>query len=280
MSRKKAINFLVIASILWSIGGLFIKLVDLNPLAISGLRSGVAALVMVVYLKKPKIHFNKTNILGAVFYSALLFCFVAANKLTTSANAIFLQFTAPIWVLIFSALFYKERPKKNDLLTIVCVLAGMALFFTGDFGVGSALGNFIALLSGIVMAGMVLLLRKSEGSAVEVTLLGNILTFLVSIPFLPRHLPDMTSMVSLLILGIFQLGISYVLYALAIKHVSTVEAIIIPVLEPLLNPIWVLIFAGEKMGIMSMLGGGIIITSVVVHEILVEKQLRKSKVKV
>jgi len=275
MGRKKAINFLIVASLLWSTGGLFIKLVDLNPLAISGLRSGIAALVMVVYLRKPKFHLTRTNLLGAIFYSALVFCFVAANKLTTSANAIFLQFTAPIWVLIFSAIFYKERPKKNDLLTIACVLGGMVLFFTGDFGTGTTAGNLIALLSGILMAGMVMLLRKSDGSAVEVTLLGNILNFIIAIPFLPRHMPDTTSILCLLALGIFQLGISYILYGLAIKHVTSIEAIIIPVIEPLLNPVWVLIFAGEKMSVFSMVGGAVIITAVVVHEFIVEKQVRK-----
>ncbi|WP_242986299.1 MULTISPECIES: EamA family transporter [Clostridium] len=103
--QKKAILYLVIASILWSIGGLFIKLVNWNPIAIAGARSGIAAIVMLLYLKKPAIHLGKTKLLGACTYSSLLIFFVTANKLTTSANAILLQFTAPIWVLLFSKVF-------------------------------------------------------------------------------------------------------------------------------------------------------------------------------
>ncbi len=276
MNRKKAIVYLIIASILWSIGGLFIKLVDLNSVAIAGLRSGIAAIVMLVYLKKPVIHFNKINIMGALCYSGTLFCFVFANKLTTSANAIFLQFTASIWVVIFSAIFLKEKARRSDLITILFVLSGMALFFTGNLGGGSLAGNLVALLSGIVMAGMIIFLKISIGAAVEITFLGNILTFLVSIPFLPGQLPDTTSLLSLLVLGVFQLGISYILYTLAVKQVSSVEAILIPVIEPLLNPVWVLIFTGEAMGTNSLIGGSIIILAVVINELSIEKQHKKA----
>lgn len=275
MNRKRAIFYLVLASFLWSIAGVFIKLVDLNSIAIAGIRSGIAAVVMLIYLRKPVIHFDKITILGAISYSCTLFCFVGANKLTSSANAIFLQYTAPIWVIIFSAIFIKEKPRKSDLITIVFVLCGMALFFTGSFGAGSMVGNVVALLSGIFMAAMVIFLKNSVGAAVEITFLGNIITFLISIPYLPRHLPDTTSLLSLLALGVFQLGISYILYALAIKHVSSIEGILIPVIEPLLNPVWVLIFTGEGMRIYSLIGGAVIISAVLLNEIYIEKQLRK-----
>ena len=275
MNRKKAIIYLVLASVLWSIGGLFIKLADMNSVAIAGLRSGISAVVMIIYLRKPVIHISKMNVLGGISYSCLLFCFVIANKLTTSANAIFLQFTGPIWMVIFSAILLKEKPRKSDLATIAFVLAGMALFFTGNLGAGSMAGNLVALLSGVFMAAMVLFLIHSHGSPVEITLLGNVITFIISIPFLPRHMPDAISILSLLALGIFQLGISYILYSLAIKHVTAIEGILIPVIEPLLNPIWVLLFTGEKMGIFSLVGGAIIIGSVLVHELYIEKQLKK-----
>lgn len=278
MNRKRAILYLILASVLWSIGGLFIKLVDMNSMAIAGLRSGISAIVMLIYLRRPVIHINKFNLIGAINYSCLLFCFVIANKLTTSANAIFLQFTAPIWVIIFTAVFFKERPRKSDILTILLVLLGMALFFTGSFGKGSITGNLVALLSGIFMAAMVIFLKNAVGSAVEITLLGNIITFVVSIPFLPRQMPDPVSLISLLALGIFQLGISYILYSTAIKHVTSIEGILIPVLEPLLNPIWVLIFTGEGMGVNAIVGGTVIVTAIVINEIHIEKQLRKTYV--
>lgn len=267
MNRKKAIVLLVLTAILWSIGGLFIKLIDMNPVAIAGLRSGIAAFVMLVYLKKPSIHLDKINILGAISYAGTLLCFVSANKLTSSANAIFLQYTAPVWVILFSLFLYKEKPKKMDILVILVVLSGMALFFAGNFGPGSSIGNIVALFSGFFMAAMVIFLKKSVGAAVEITFLGNILTFLFSIPMIPKKIPDTTTILCLLILGIFQLGFSYIFYTIAIKHVSSLEGILIPIIEPLLNPIWVLIFTGEKMGLTSLLGGLIIISAVVWHQI-------------
>ena len=274
MTRKKAIILLIMTSVLWSIGGLFIKLIDLNPIAIAGLRSGIAALVMLVYLRRPTIRLDKINILGAIAYASTLLCFVGANKLTSSANAIFLQYTAPVWVMLFTALIYKEKPRKSDVLVILVVLSGMALFFTGNFGPGSTVGNVVALFSGFFMAAMVIFFKHTVGAAVEITFLGNILTFLFSVPFLPRKIPDQTTILCLLILGIFQLGFSYILYTIAIKHVSSLEGILIPVIEPLLNPIWVLVFTGEKMSIYSLLGGLIIITAVVIHQIRAARTIK------
>lgn len=270
--QKKAILYLVIASILWSIGGLFIKLVNWNPMAIAGARSGIAAIVMFLYLKKPVIHLGKTMLLGAFTYSSLLIFFVTANKLTTSANAILLQFTAPIWVILFSKVFLNEKIKKSDLAVIIFVMLGMILFFIGDLGHGSIIGNFIAILSGISMAGMVIFLKLiKDGSPVEMTLIGNIITFIISIPFFFQSVPSSNSILGLLILGVFQLGISYIFYTLAIKYVSPIEAILIPVLEPLLNPFWVFLFTGEIPGTYAFIGGLIVLTAISVRELCVKK---------
>lgn len=263
MSRKKAIIRLVITSVLWSLGGLFIKLVDWNPLAIAGARSGIAAVVMIVYLKQPVKVFNKYKILGSCSYAALLILFVTANKLTTSANAILLQFTAPIWVALFSNWFLKEKTQRSDWITIILVMFGMTLFFIGDLGSGNTIGNIVAVLSGIAMAGMVIFLKlQNEGSPVEMTLIGNILVFIIGIPFFFVSVPSSESMFGLLILGIFQLGISYILYATSVKYVSAVEAILIPIIEPLLNPVWVFWFTGEAPGKYAFLGGSIVIITI------------------
>lgn len=270
--QKKAILYLVIASILWSIGGLFIKLVNWNPIAIAGARSGIAAIVMLLYLKKPVIHLGKTKLLGACTYSSLLIFFVTANKLTTSANAILLQFTAPIWVLLFSKFFLKEKIKKSDLVVIIFVILGMILFFIGDLGRGNITGNFIAILSGISMAGTVIFLKLiKDGSPVEMTFLGNIITFIIAIPFFFQSVPNLNSILGLLVLGIFQLGISYIFYTLAVKQVSPIEAILIPVLEPLLNPFWVFLFTGEIPGTYAFIGGLTVLTAISVRELCIKK---------
>lgn len=275
MSRKKAIIYLVITSILWSTGGLFIKLVDWNPMAIAGSRSGIAAIIMLIYLKKPVKVKGKYKVLGACSYTLLTILFVTANKLTTSANAILLQFTAPIWVALFSGWFLKEKVKKCDWIIIVIIMFGMTLFFVGDLDIGNMTGNIIALVSGVAMAGMIIFLKlQKEGSPVEMTLLGNIFVLIIAIPFFFLSVPNLESIIGLLILGVFQLGISYILFTAAVKHVSVIEAILIPIIEPLLNPVWVFVFTGEKLSIYSLIGGVIIISSVIFRSIYKHKKLK------
>lgn len=264
--RKKAIVYVVIASVLWSIGGIFIKLVDWNPMAIAGARSGIGAVVMLFYLKKPvkTLRLGKVKLLGACTYASLLILFVIANKLTTSANAILLQFTAPIWVALFSAWFLKEKAKKSDWAAIIVVMFGMTLFFIGNLNSGNILGNFVAILSGIAMAGVVIFLKlQDEGSPVEMTLIGNIFAFIIALPFFFLSVPSLKSIFALLILGVFQLGVPYILYTAAINHISSVEAILIPVLEPLLNPAWVFLFTGESPGTYAFCGGSIVIIAII-----------------
>ncbi|QUH26710.1 DMT family transporter [Serpentinicella alkaliphila] len=274
--RKKSIIYIIITAVLWSMGGLFIKLIDWNPIAIAGARSGIASIVMFAYLRKPIKQFNKNKVLGALSYVTLVFLFVSANKLTTSANAILLQFTAPIWVALLSFWFLKERPVKSDWIAIVAVMLGMVLFFIGDLGTGNMFGNFLAVLSGVAMAFMVIFLKlQGDSSPVEMTLLGNIFTFLLAIPFLFFIRPTWQSIVSILILGVFQLGISYIFYTLAINHVSAVEAIIIPIIEPLLNPVWVFLVTKEAPSSYALLGGLLVISTVIAKVIYQEIQNKK-----
>lgn len=271
--RKKAIIYIVITSVLWSIGGLFIKLVDWNPMAIAGARSGIGAVVMLIYLKQPIKFHGKFKLLGACSYAVLLILFVTANKLTSSANAILLQFTAPIWVALFSGWFLKEKTQKSDWITIIIVMFGMLLFFIGDLGNGNTIGNFVAVLSGIAMAGMVIFLKlQNEGSPVEMTLIGNIIVFVIGFPFFFKSVPGLNSILGLLILGVFQLGISYILYTISIKYISAVEAILIPIIEPLLNPIWVFIFTGESPGSYAIIGGTIVIVTIISRGLYKERK--------
>lgn len=273
MNKKKAIIYLISASFLWSIGGIFIKLINWNPMGIAGIRSGVAAVVMLIYLKKPVNRLGKIKLLGAFTYSSLLILFVIANKLTTSANAILLQFTAPIWVILFSKWFLKDKIKKYDWATVFIVMLGMILFFIGDLKVGSITGNLVAILSGIAMAGVVTFLKlQDEDSPVEMTLIGNVFTFIVCVPFFFLSIPSWNSILYLLILGVFQLGISYILYTTAVKYVSPIEAILIPILEPLLNPIWVFFFTGESPGSFAIYGGIIIVIAIVARGLYQHKK--------
>jgi len=274
--RKKALIYLVIASVLWSIGGVFIKLVEWNPVAIAGARSGIAAIVMMIYMRRPVTRLGKFKLLGGCSYALLVMLFVTANKLTSSANAIFLQNTAPIWIALFSRWFLKERIERYDWVTIVVVMMGMTLFFIGDLNSGNIKGNFIAVLSGIAMAGVVIFLKlQKEDSPLEMTVVGNIITFIIAIPFFFISVPNLRSILGLLILGVFQLGISYIFYTTAIKYVSTVEAILIPILEPLLNPVWVFWGTGEAPSVYAVLGGALVIITITIRCLYHQRKMSK-----
>ncbi len=266
--KKVAVIFLAAAAILWSSGGLLIKMVNWNPIAISGFRSGIAVVVMLIFWYYntgtffPKI--TKYKIWAGLNYVCLVTSFVVANKYTSSANAILLQFTAPAWVLLFSIIILKEKVVKKDVSVVIVVFVGMTLFFTGDLNSGNLIGNFFGLLSGISMGLMIISMKKiKDGSPLEIVILGNLFAFLLSWPFFKDLTFDLMSITGILLLGIFQLGIAYILFTSGITKVSALEGILIPVLEPLLNPVWVLLGTGETPGPSALLGGVIVISAVV-----------------
>lgn len=262
--RFRSIIFLILASLLWSLGGLLIKSIKWNAVAIAGGRSFIAALLMLTIIRKPNMEFSRYKVGGAFAYVGTVALFVMANKLTTAATAILLQYTAPIYVALLGAWFLKERTTLLDWATIVLVFGGMFLFFVDEMSAGGFLGNIYAILSGFSFACMVLMLRKQKNeSPLESVFWGNVLTAIIGLPFMFSSIPDTSSIIGLLLLGIFQLGISYILYAAAIKHVSALEAILIPVIEPLLNPVWVFLFLGEFPGPWAVVGGFIVLSAIV-----------------
>jgi len=270
--RIKGLMFLIIASVLWSTGGVLIKYIDWNPMAIAGMRSGISAIVMILYLRHP-FKLRKINVLGASFYSANMFLFVIATKMTTSANAILLQYTAPIWVALLSGWLLKEKILKIDWFTIALVMGGMILFFVGDIQIGQMTGNILSIISGISLACVIISLKLSnDGSPVEIPLLGNILTFVLCLPFIFTTIPSFQSIIAILLLGIFQLGISYILFTEGSRYLSAIEIILIAVIEPLLNPVWVFIFTKEAPSKYAIIGGVIVILGVISRNILISRK--------
>ncbi len=263
LSRSAAVTLLIGTSILWSFGGLLIKWVSWNPIAIAGMRSAIAAVLLLLVIRRPRFDWSATQLSCAAAYAGTVILFVIANKLTTAANAILLQYTAPIYVAVLGAWFLKEKARLVDWLCIFFTLGGMVLFFLDELTTGGLLGNIIAIVSGICFASMIVLMRKQKaGSPIESVLLGNIATALICAPFMFGSMPDRSSWIGLSLLGILQLGLSYILYSKAIKHVTALEGVLIPVLEPVLNPLWVLLLLGEKPGPWSIAGGFIVLVSV------------------
>ncbi len=269
-NHSRAILFLLMAALLWSTGGFFIKWVDWNPMAIAGGRSAISALVFAVAFRKDlKITGSPLQLIAALAYALTVTLFVIANKTTTAANAILLQYTAPVHVALLSAYFLKEHTSRRDWWTIIAVLAGMVLFFFEQMSPGNLIGNFCALFSGFTFGLFIVLLRKQRNSSPAASVfLGNVFTALAGLPFMFDSGPSSTGWIGLVFLGIFQLGLAYVFYTWAISHVTAMEAVLIPLIEPVLNPIWVFALLGEVPAGTSLAGGLVIIGAVTARQLM------------
>jgi len=201
--------------------------------------------------------------------------FVVATKLTTAANAILLQYTAPVYVAIFSGIFLSERIKKLDWFVIFMVMSGMYLFFLDELSTGNLLGNLLAILGGLFFAFYIIFMRKQKsGFPLGSTLLGNIIAAFCTIPFMFGPAPNASGWVGLILLGVIQLGLSHVLYSVAIRKVSALKSIMIPMVEPILNPVWVFLLLGERPGFWAMVGGIIVVAAVAWHSVIIQTSRR------
>lgn len=260
------------AAILWSTGGLFIKATHLSPFEVSFGRSLLATITIVIFTRKEGFGLNRISAITSILYAALLILFVVATKLTTAANAIFLQYTAPAYVLILEPLFYKEKFRGRDFVTVAVCVAGMSLFFVGKLRPQDVRGNLFALASGVCFALFFLLLRHSKARQVNraaSAIYGNLIAVVLCAPAffgaLRRGIsPEDYARIAYL--GIVQLGFAYLLFTLAMaRGLRSLDAGIIAYVEPVLNPIWVFLFLGERPSGWAIVGGTIIIASVIVH---------------
>ena len=255
--------FLLLAAILWSLGGVLIKSIDWHPMAIAGGRSAIAIPLMLACIGWPKFSFSRAQIGGAIGYALTVVLFVFATRMTTAANAIFLQYTAPIYVAVFGRWYLGERALRIDWLVIAVALGGIALFFLDRLTVSGFWGNIVALCSGLAFASVAIFLRKEKaGSPVTSIILGNVIVAVAGAPFMLQSSLGDGGVWRLLLLGTLQLGLPYVLYATAIKHVTALEATLIPLLEPVLNPLWVMLTLGERPGGWAMVGAALVLVAV------------------
>ncbi|WP_027183156.1 DMT family transporter [Desulfovibrio inopinatus] len=262
--KTKAMLLLAVTALVWSSGGLAIKLVDMHPMALTGVRSGLAALtLMVLFRGKLSFGFSAVQLGAACGYAGLLITNVVATKLTTSANAILLAYTAPVYVALAAPWFLHEKTRKSDWLFIVCTLIGMALFFLDKLSPTGLIGNGVAMVTGLSYAVFTLCMRAQKSSSpVESVILGHGLTAVCGLLFLRDGLPGMEGLVGLLYLGIVQQGISLALYSWAIKRLGALEAILIMTLEPIFNPLWVALGYGERPGPWAIAGGTLVVGAV------------------
>ncbi|MDR2350352.1 MAG: DMT family transporter [Deltaproteobacteria bacterium] len=267
MSKKSALSLLALTALLWSSSGVLIKSADWNPLAVASARGLVAALT-IRFLNPAGFSFSKltpTHWLAGSSLALLSVFFVCAMKLTTAANTVAAQFTAPVWVVIFAPLLLKERSKPSDWFFIAAIFGGIALFFFDSLSPGGLLGNVLAVVSGIFFASQAMFLKKIKNdNPAMAMILGNFLCFLVFLPFWGAPWPDVAGMACVLALGVFQLGVSYYLYTLTLPRVSSLELVTITMLEPVLSPLWVFLAMGERPGKHAFLGCLVVIVMVFV----------------
>jgi len=271
------------AAVLWSSGGLFIKWVSLDALGVTMWRSLLAGATIWLVARPPVRSPRKTSRLTwalAFSYAATLLLFVSATKLTTAANAIFLQYTAPLYLLVLGALFLREKTTRLDYATVAVAFGGMALFFVGKLETDALAGNLLALGSGVMLAVMFTLLR-APSCTVEMRpqsmFLGNVILvvglFAVNVfrPGSGVFTPGLQDILGLAVLGVVQIGFAYLLFGFGVAHVQALEASLIGMLEPVLNPVWVFLFLGETPGWWAVLGGAIIVAAVSVRTWISER---------
>ena len=269
-SRRRAIFFLVLTAILWSSSGLLFKIISWQPLSILSGRSILSTIVFWVYLRCPtRFRWTGLQAVGAAGYVGTQLFFIMATKLTTAANAIFLQYTVPIYIVLFGYWFLNERPDRADWITLAVIFTGLFLFFVDDMNFNGFSGNLLAIISGMSMAVMMLCMRKQkDGTPANTILLGNLIGAVIGFPSMLQESFSFQHIGIIAYLGIFQIGLSFVLYSIAIKQIQALESTLILTLEPILNPLWVFLVIGETPGKLALIGSLFVIGAVTARAIV------------
>jgi drug/metabolite transporter (DMT)-like permease len=272
--RRKGVLLIVAAALLWSSGGIGIKAVDDPPLKVAFYRSLFAAVALFA-LFGPKVWARRkwrstpAFATAIISYAACLTTFVIATKWTTAANAIFLQYAGVVWVLLLAPLIIREPMRIHDVIAIAFAIFGMALFFVGKFEARGMSGNLMALLSSAFFAALILMLRFENQAADSAVTWGNLLLAAVLFPFVAGDLAlTPKSFAVLLFLGLFQIGLAYVLFVRGLRYVTATQASLTGMLEPVANPIWVFLFLGERPSLYAAAGALIVLSAIAWHTVV------------
>jgi drug/metabolite transporter (DMT)-like permease len=274
--RRKAILYLTLAAILWSTSGLFVKILNLQPISILAGRSLFASIVFLVYLRRIPTRFNRWQLLAAGAFILTQFLFVTSTKMTTAANSIFLQYTAPIYIVLLAYWFLGEKPSRTDWVSMAVIFLGLILFFGDELSVEGLYGNILAILSGITSAVMIVAFRaQKDGHPAESNLIAFLVMATFGFPFLLQETWTVNSWLILAFLGVVQIGFAFIFFTKGIKHIPALEANLIGTLEPVLNPIWVFLFYGESMGRFALVGGLVVLGGVLLSAVGSAKAAKK-----
>lgn len=265
--KYKGMLYMAFTAIMWSTGGFLTKLIPWHPMTIAGFRSLITAVVVgcFIFMTRRRIIFSKVTFLPAFFVGLNTFCYMTATKLTTAANATMLQFTAPIFVMVFGILFRQKKARTADFLVIITTLSGIALCFVEQLGGGTTIGNLVAVGSGLCLAFQFMTTGAvGDDERLSAIFIGSAMAACVGVPtafVFATPITDAT-LICILVLGIFQLGIPYITYAMAAKYTDALSCSLISALEPIGAPIWVYFIVGETPGTWAFVGGILVIISV------------------
>lgn len=280
--RRKAILLLVVCAVLWSTSGVFVKALDWQPMSILAGRGIFTSLVFLLYMRRLPRNITHWMLLAAGGSIATQFLFVTSTKLTTAANSIFLQYTAPIYVILLGYWLLREKPSRSDWAAMGIIFLGMILFFGDQLSPDGFYGNTLAVLSGVTSAIMIVSFRAQKNSSPEDSvLIASMAISIFGFPSVLKESHTVTSWLTISYLGIFQIGLAFILFTRGIKYVPALEANLIGTLEPVLNPVWVFLFLGERMGQFALLGGLVVLAGVIVSaagSARTEKQHERSRV--
>lgn len=267
---SRGIMYVLMAAVLFSIGGLCIKLVPWSPLAINGARNLISSIMIGIYMKVTghKIVINPAVLFGAVCMTGVTTLYCIANKLTTAANTIVLQFTAPVFVIFFMWMFFKDRPKRVDIVASAVVFVGIICFFIDGLSSGNMLGNVIAVLSGVAYAGVFMMNSFEKSDSLSSIFLGQALSAVTCIWFVFGETDfGVTAVGGILALGIFQVGLAYIFMSKGLDEVPAVTASLTTAIEPILNPLLVAVFYHETVTPLSFAGAVIVVAAVVGYNV-------------
>lgn len=279
--QQRGTLFVFLASICYSLGGICMKGIPWSGMAVNGGRTAIAVVVMGIYLllSRQKLRFNRWILLGALAVSLTNILFAVANKMTTAANAIVLQYTAPIFVIVLTAIFLHKRPGRLDLAACALVFGGVLCFFVESLSGGSLTGDMLALISGVTYAVVFMLNDLPDGDALSAAFFGHVISAVVGLPFVLQQTQfGTTCMVSLLVLGVFQVGFAFIFLGEGLKTTPAVTASLVSGLEPVLNPILVALFypGVDNIGLISLVGAVIVVGGVIGYNVLLAKQEQKA----
>lgn len=267
MSHKKATAITCFVALMWSLAGFNIKMIEWSPYAIAAGRSLVAVILLApMVLRKGFQKIDRYVIGGAICYAAFNYCFITSTTLTSSAIAIMMQYTAPIYVALLSWLFLRERVGWADIISVGFVFLGMIFFFLDSNSGGSLKGNIVSIFNGITFAGISIFLRlQKDGNPALSMYLGNVISAVAGLPIMwNAGMPDTISLLFLLLAGLL-VAVSYTLYAKASTGLSALETVLIPIIDPVMNPVWVFLFLDERPGALTIVGAAVILVSVTIR---------------